>query len=252
MKYEILDVDALGRIGKLEVNNKQMVTPNLFPVVHPFKNVIPPSDLKNFGAQSIFTNAYILFQNDTVKENVLKKKIHQYLDFDGLIATDSGAFQQYMYNTSDMKIEAEEIEKFQEKISLSDHQKAADYSVTKIKAGQFFQIFDFVLLLIWTLGGGLEALDRLARSFQFGELTTGLVFFLSFGFISLILGLPQSIYVTFVIEEKFGFNKTTPKIFILDRIKGIIISLIIGPPIILLILWLMKESGKNWDICDQA
>jgi len=116
MKYEILDVDALGRIGKLEVNNKQMITPNLFPVVHPFKNVIPPSDLKNFGAQSVFTNAYILFQNEIVKENVLKKKIHQYFDFDGLIATDSGAFQQYMYNTSGMKIEAEEIERFQERI----------------------------------------------------------------------------------------------------------------------------------------
>lgn len=116
MKYEILDIDALGRIGKLEVNNKQMITPNLFPVVHPFKNLITPSDLKNFGAQSIFTNAYILFQNEAVKENVLKKKIHQYLDFDGLIATDSGAFQQYMYNTSSMKIEAEEIERFQERI----------------------------------------------------------------------------------------------------------------------------------------
>jgi len=116
MKYEILDIDALGRIGKLEVNNKQMITPNLFPVVHPFKNVIPPSDLKSFGIQAVFTNAYILFQNEIAKENVLKKKVHQFLNFDGLIATDSGAFQQYMYNTTDMKIKAEEIEGFQEKI----------------------------------------------------------------------------------------------------------------------------------------
>ncbi|MFX0000716.1 MAG: tRNA guanosine(15) transglycosylase TgtA [Candidatus Hodarchaeota archaeon] len=116
MKYEILDVDALGRIGKLEVNEKQMITPNLFPVVHPFKNVIPPSDLKSFGAQAIFTNAYILFQNETIKESLIKKKIHQFIDFDGLIATDSGAFQQYMYNKSNMKIEAEEIEAFQERI----------------------------------------------------------------------------------------------------------------------------------------
>ncbi|NVM34805.1 MAG: tRNA guanosine(15) transglycosylase TgtA [Candidatus Lokiarchaeota archaeon] len=116
MKYEILDVDALGRIGKLEVNNKQMITPNLFPVVHPFKNVIPPSDLKKFGAQSIFTNAYILFKNEAAKENVLKKKIHQYLDFDGLIATDSGAFQQYMYNDKKMEINPSDIEGFQEEI----------------------------------------------------------------------------------------------------------------------------------------
>jgi len=116
MKYEILDVDALGRIGKLEVNNKQMITPNLFPVVHPFKNAILPSDLKSFGAQAVFTNAYILFQNGAIKESLIKKKIHQFLDFDGLIATDSGAFQQYMYNNSDVKIEPEEIESFQEKI----------------------------------------------------------------------------------------------------------------------------------------
>ncbi|MFX1365144.1 MAG: tRNA guanosine(15) transglycosylase TgtA [Promethearchaeota archaeon] len=116
MNYEVIDIDALGRIGKLEVNNKQMVTPNLFPVVHPFKNVIPPSELKNFGAQAVFTNAYILFQNETVKNDVLKKKLHQFLDFDGLIATDSGAFQQYMYSTSDMKIKPEEIERFQENI----------------------------------------------------------------------------------------------------------------------------------------
>ena len=116
MKYEILDIDCLGRIGKLEVNNKQMITPNLFPVVHPFKNVIPPLDLKSFGAQAVFTNAYILYQNETIKESLLKKKIHQFLDFDGLIATDSGAFQQYMYNKSNVKIEAGEIETFQEKI----------------------------------------------------------------------------------------------------------------------------------------
>ncbi len=116
MKYEILDIDALGRIGKLEVNNKQLITPNLFPVVHPFKNIISPSSIKSFDAQAVFTNAYILFQNEVVKEDVLKKKIHKYLDFNGLIATDSGAFQQYMYNTSNMKIEAKEIELFQEKI----------------------------------------------------------------------------------------------------------------------------------------
>jgi len=140
MKYEILDVDALGRIGKLEVNNKQLITPNLFPVVHPFKNVIPPSDLKSFGAQAVFTNAYILFQNETIKESLLKKKIHQFLDFDGLIATDSGAFQQYMYNKSNMKIEAEEIETFQEKIE-SDFPVILDipvqpddtYEIAKIK-----------------------------------------------------------------------------------------------------------------------
>jgi len=117
MNYEIDDIDALGRIGKLDVNNKQLITPNLLPVVYPYKNVIPPSELKKFGAQCIFTNSYIIYQNDKIREDVLKKKLHQYLNFDGLIATDSGAYQQYMYNKVKVDINAKEIETFQEKIA---------------------------------------------------------------------------------------------------------------------------------------
>ncbi len=140
MKYEILDIDALGRIGKLEVNNKEMITPNIFPVVHPFKNVIPPSTLKKFGAQCIFTNAYIIFQKDDLKEEIKKKKIHNFLGYHGLIATDSGAFQQYMYQNSEINVSPEEIEKFQEDIG-SDFpvildipvQLNDDYNVAKNK-----------------------------------------------------------------------------------------------------------------------
>ena len=117
MNFEILDVDALGRIGKIQVNNKQMITPNLFPVVHPYKNIIPPFELKKFGAQCIFTNAYILYQNERLREEVIKNGLHHYLNFDGLIATDSGAFQQYMYNSNQFDIRADEIEKFQEDIN---------------------------------------------------------------------------------------------------------------------------------------
>ncbi len=117
MIFEILDVDALGRIGKLTVNNKEMLTPNLFPVVHPLKNVIPPFELKRFGAQGIFTNAYITFQSKELRENIIKRGIHSYLKFNGLIATDSGAFQQYMYNNNRFDINAEEIERFQEDIN---------------------------------------------------------------------------------------------------------------------------------------
>lgn len=117
MNFEILDVDALGRIGKIKLNNKQMVTPNLFPVVHPYKNIITPFELKKFGAECIFTNAYIIYQNETLKEDVKKNGIHRYLNFDGIIATDSGAFQQYMYNNNQFDIDAEKIEKFQEDIN---------------------------------------------------------------------------------------------------------------------------------------
>ncbi|MHA2394586.1 MAG: tRNA guanosine(15) transglycosylase TgtA [Promethearchaeota archaeon] len=117
MKWEISEVDALGRIGKLTVNEKKMVTPNLFPVVHPYKNILDVSVMKKIGAQCIFTNAYLIYQNHQIRDTVIERGIHDYLNFDGIIATDSGAFQKYMYNKSDLEINAIDIERFQENIN---------------------------------------------------------------------------------------------------------------------------------------
>ena len=94
--------------------------------------------------------------------------------------------------------------KFSSQITLEEHQKAADYSIAKIKVAKVFNFIELVVLLIWTLGGGIQALDHLARTFEFSELTTGVVFFALYMLISLVLSLPQSIYSTFVLEEKFG------------------------------------------------
>jgi len=116
MKFEIQDVDALGRIGTIEINDKHMITPNLFPVIHPFENVINASGLKDLGAQCLFTNAYIIYKNKEKREEILKKGIHDFLGYDGIVATDSGAFQQYMYSDNKIEISPEEIESFQEKI----------------------------------------------------------------------------------------------------------------------------------------
>jgi 7-cyano-7-deazaguanine tRNA-ribosyltransferase len=116
MKFEILDVDALARLGQIKLNNKEMITPNLFPVIHPAKNVISPHDLKKIGAQCLFTNAYIIYKNNKLRDTVIQKGVHKYLNYDGIIATDSGAFQQYMYNDDSLDINANTIEKFQENI----------------------------------------------------------------------------------------------------------------------------------------
>ncbi|MFX1241693.1 MAG: tRNA guanosine(15) transglycosylase TgtA [Promethearchaeota archaeon] len=116
MKWEISDFDALGRIGKLNINKKHMITPNLFPVVHPYKNTISPLDLQKIGAQCVFTNAYIIYQKTQIRDDVLRKGLHSHLNFDGIIATDSGAFQKYMYNKDKLDIRASDIEKFQEDI----------------------------------------------------------------------------------------------------------------------------------------
>lgn len=116
MTYEILDIDALGRIGKLIKDNSELLTPNLIPVIHPYNNLLNPSEIKKIGFNCIFTNAYIIYQNEKLRNEVLNQGLHNYLNYNGLIATDSGAFQQYMYNDDNIQISPYEIEKFQENI----------------------------------------------------------------------------------------------------------------------------------------
>jgi len=115
LHFEILETDGLARIAKIEVNGKNLITPNLFAVVKPSGNLITPYELKRLGVDCIFTNAYILYQNEILKERALRNGIHKLLDYDGIIATDSGAFQQYMYNDK-IDINPEDIELFQENI----------------------------------------------------------------------------------------------------------------------------------------
>ncbi len=116
MRFEILDTDGVARIGRFSVGGKEMTTPNLFPVVSPFSNLVAPSELiSTFGAECCFTNAYILYNSEENRERALEKGIHKYLGFDKIIATDSGAFQHYMYE-SDLEISPAEIESFQEKL----------------------------------------------------------------------------------------------------------------------------------------
>lgn len=136
--------------------------------------------------------------------------------------------------------------KFQEKITLADHQKAASYSMAKINFGIISSLIAIVVLLLWTAGGGFNLIDRVARSYATTPLTTGLIFFGLYSIISFIISLPESIYSTFIIEEKFGFNKTTIKIFIIDIFKGGALGIIIGVPILAGILSIMNYLGQFW------
>ncbi len=137
-------------------------------------------------------------------------------------------------------------QEFADKITLEEHQKAADYTRTKGSFGRFNLILSAVVLLLWTLGGGLEILDNSIRSFNWEPLTTGVVFIIGFSLISSIIDIPTSIYSTFVIEEKFGFNKSTIKVFFIDMLKGAALSVAIGIPLIMLVLWLMESAGSLW------
>jgi 7-cyano-7-deazaguanine tRNA-ribosyltransferase len=144
LRFEIKKLDAGGRLGIIKKGNKKMVTPNLFPVVSPFNNIIPPQDIIDvFGGEAVFTNAYILYKNKEAAQNAKIEGLHNFINFkDGLIATDSGAFQHYMYG-GDGDITPREIETFQEEIGsdfpvildlpvqLDDSREKAEYKVTE-------------------------------------------------------------------------------------------------------------------------
>ncbi|HHC73813.1 MAG TPA: M48 family peptidase, partial [Thiothrix sp.] len=123
---------------------------------------------------------------------------------------------------------------------------AADYTVSKERFGQIDALIGLVVLLFWTLGGGLQWLDEMFRGFAWGELLTGAVVIISVSMISSVIDLPASLYRTFVLEERFGFNQSTPKVFFIDLLKTLLLSLMLGVPLIMLILWLMESAGAYW------
>ena len=135
---------------------------------------------------------------------------------------------------------------FSEKITLEQHQKAAQYTQAKLLVNHFEIIFSTLVLLIWTLGGGLNWLDTIWQTQGFDTINTGVLFIISLMVIGSAIDLPFSVYRTFVLEQKFGFNKMTMGTFIGDLFKGLLLMLIIGLPLVYAILWLMNEMGEFW------
>ena len=135
---------------------------------------------------------------------------------------------------------------FKDKISLTEHKKAADYSITNEHYANFELIFGLVLLLLWTLGGGLEFLDQIYRELNIGGYWTRVAVILSMLIISSIINLPAEIYHTFVIEERYGFNKNTAPVFFGDLFKQTILLLFIATPLLWVVLWLMQNTGGLW------
>ena len=140
-------------------------------------------------------------------------------------------------------------EAFAATISLTSHQKAADYTVTKTRFGLFEMAFGSAVLLGWTLLGGLDTLNQAVRTLglaSLGALVPQLVVLVAFATISGLIDLPFTLYSTFNIEERFGFNKMTLRLWLADLIKGVAVGAVIGLPIVALILWLMGSAGSLW------
>jgi len=135
---------------------------------------------------------------------------------------------------------------FSEKITLEQHQKAAEYTQAKLLVNHFEVIFSTVVLLVWTLGGGLNWLDGLWQAQTDNALSIGVGFIISLMILGSLIDLPFSLYRTFVLEQKFGFNKMDGKTFAGDFLKEVLLTLIIGLPLIYAVLYLMGAMGEFW------
>lgn len=135
---------------------------------------------------------------------------------------------------------------FSDQIDLATHRKAADYTIARTRLGLISGLYSGAILLIFTLGGGLQQIDDLSRQWFDNPLITGVGFIIATIFIGAALDMPFTLYKTFGLEARFGFNKTTPGLYISDLIKQTLLFLLIGVPLLFVALWLMQVSGKLW------
>ena len=132
-------------------------------------------------------------------------------------------------------------------ISLDAHQKAADYTVARVRLGMVDVLLSAALLLALTLGGGLQALhDLCARFAEPGGIAHGVAFVSAVGVVSWLVELPLGLYRSFGLEARFGFNRLTPGLFVADTVKGVVLAAVIGLPLIAFVLWLMEAMGGLW------
>ena len=134
---------------------------------------------------------------------------------------------------------------FSERVELSAHQKAADYTAQRTRFGILTLAVETGLLLAFTFGGGLQALHDF-WSVRLSGLAYGIAMIFSVMFVSGLVDLPLSVYSQFVIEEKFGFNRMTLKLFIADLLKQTALGIAIGTPVLVAVLWLMAQRGSFW------
>ena len=136
---------------------------------------------------------------------------------------------------------------FAGEISLASHQKAADYSVAKSRLGVFDLLLGIAALLALTLGGGLQWLSvLLARALDSAGLWHGVALIAGAVMLLSVIELPVSVYRTFVIEARFGFNRVTPALFVADLARQTLLGAALGIPLLLLVLWLMAAMGPLW------
>lgn len=135
---------------------------------------------------------------------------------------------------------------FAARITLAAHQKAADYTIARTHLGMVDTVIDAVVLLALTIGGGLAALAARAELLPAGALWQDVALVVAVTLLAGAIGLPISWYRTFVIEQRFGFNRMTLGLWLADIAKGVLVGALLGIPLLTLVLWLMARAGTLW------
>lgn len=135
---------------------------------------------------------------------------------------------------------------FADSVSAEEHRKAADYTIAKARLGRLTTVVDAALVLILTVGGGIAAIDALWRHTLSTQPALGLAVIATVALVIQVVNLPFSLWRTFHLEAHFGFNRTTPALYLADLAKGLGLSVLLGGPLVAATLLLMERAGRAW------
>ncbi len=131
-------------------------------------------------------------------------------------------------------------------VSADEHRKAADYTIAKVRFGRIGTVVDTAVLLLLTVGGGIALIDGLWRRTALPEPWLGVAVVGTIALLAQLVSLPFSVWRTFRLEARFGFNRTTPALFLTDLAKGLALAVALGAPLLIATLFLMERAGEWW------
>jgi len=135
---------------------------------------------------------------------------------------------------------------FSHRIGLASHQRAADYTVARVKLGLLERTYDAIVLVCLTLLGGLQAIDLAVAGVVSNDFLRQLLLLATVALLLGLLGLPFTLWRQFRLEARFGFNRMTPGLFASDAVKGLLVAAVLGLPLAAAVLWLMGRAGPYW------
>ena len=135
---------------------------------------------------------------------------------------------------------------FAAEVSAQEHRKAADYTCATVALRRVSAAIDAALTLALTVGGGIAAIDASWRGFGWAEPWLGAAVIATVAAVTLLVNLPLSLWRTFTLEARFGFNRTSPALFLADLGRNIALAILLGGPLVLASLWLMMRAGRWW------